>query len=176
MGMMLKELAAALGVSAATVTRNVQDGMPADSVEAARAWRAENCRARIAPPKPAAAALPVEVPTPAAPVAAPVPPPAAPVADVAGVEDYYVSRARREAAEAHLAELKLAEQQGRLVDREAVRSAHARSAVAFRDALLQLAARLAPLLVAESNQATIQRMLETEHRHALKQFAEGTTA
>lgn len=167
MGMMLKELAAALGISAATVTRNVQDGMPTDSPEAARSWRAENCRARISPARAG---------QPAADAAPPPPHVAQPPAEPGTVDDYYVSRARRESAEAHLAELKLAELQGRLVDRDAMRSAHSRSAVAFRDALLQLAARMAPLLVAESNQATIQQMLEAEHRHALKQFAEGPAA
>lgn len=41
------ELASALGVDAALVTRYKRRGMPVDSIEAALAWKAENVRARV---------------------------------------------------------------------------------------------------------------------------------
>lgn len=167
MGMMLKELAAALGVSAATVTRNAQDGMPTDSVEAARAWRAENCRARIAAPRPGQAAL-LEGAAAAGPASIA---PDAP-ADAVKVEDYYVSRARREAAEASRAELALAELQGELVRAADVRASLARRAAAFREGLLQIADRLAAVLAAETDQARVHELLSGEIRTTLLQLTE----
>jgi phage terminase Nu1 subunit (DNA packaging protein) len=51
-----KELAAALGLSPAVVSRCVAAGMPADDAEAARAWRAARVRPRVAADKAASRA------------------------------------------------------------------------------------------------------------------------
>lgn len=84
---------------------------------------------------------------------------------------YQVSRARREQAEAQIAELKLQEQLGQLVRVDSVRSEVAAALGQVREHLLQLPARLAPLIVAEPDQAQIQRLLEAEIRAALAKAA-----
>ncbi len=151
--MMLKDLATALGVSAATVTRDAAVGMPTHSVDAAAAWRREHRRPRHRaqqPPEGATAAGPPQLPS-----AAPDKP------DDSG-GDYWASRARRERAEAELAELKLAEQQGVLIRADAVRAAHAKRLAGLREALLQVPARLAPVLAAETDQARCHDTLQRE--------------
>jgi hypothetical protein len=153
MSMMLKDLATALGVSAATVTRDAAVGMPTHSVDAAAAWRREHRRPRHRaqqPPEGATAAGPPQLPS-----AAPDKP------DDSG-GDYWASRARRERAEAELAELKLAEQQGVLIRADAVRAAHAKRLAGLREALLQVPARLAPVLAAETDQARCHDTLQRE--------------
>ena len=154
MSMMLKDLARELGVSAATVTRDAAVGMPTHSVDAAAAWRREHRRPRHRaqqPPEGATAAGPPQMPG-----ARPEQP------DDAGPGDYWASRARRERAEAELAELKLAEQQGVLIRADAVRAAHAKRLAGLREALLQVPARLAPVLAAETDQARCHDTLQRE--------------
>ena len=75
---------------------------------------------------------------------------------------YWASKARREAAEADLAELKLAEQRGELVRAADVRAAHARRLAGLREALLQIPARLAAVLAAEVSQAACHDKLQAE--------------
>ncbi len=156
MGLSNKELAAQLGKSEATISRNVADGMPTHSVDAARAWRAANKRARIAPSPPvegAVAAGPAVLPEPEQ------------------EQTYWHSRARREKAEADLAELRLAEQMGELVKAAEVRSAYAKRMAALRESLLQLPARLSPVLAAESDMARCHVTLERELHAVLEQVA-----
>jgi hypothetical protein len=86
-------------------------------------------------------------------------------------QSYHTSRARREAAEAALAQLRLAEQRGELVRGDEVRAALARRVASMREMLLSVAARLAPILAAEPDQATVHTTLETEMRQALAQIA-----
>lgn len=91
---------------------------------------------------------------------------------VEGDGDYWHSRARREKAEAELAELKLREQQGELVRVADVRAAMASKLAAMRDALLQIPSRLVPILTAETDPAKIHQSLEVELHQAL-QFVSG---
>ena len=92
-----------------------------------------------------------------------------------GVGDgYTANRGRREAADAEMAELKLAEAQGSLIRIEAVKSALGSVFSTTRDALLQIPARLSPLLAAESDPATVQTMLYTELHQALQHLAGAT--
>jgi hypothetical protein len=93
-----------------------------------------------------------------------------------GDGDYWKSRARREMAEAELSELKLAEQRGVLVRVADVRTALSTKASALREAFLQLPARLAPVLAAESDQARCHDLLQTELRQVLEQFTTATAA
>jgi len=159
--LMRKDLARALGVTPATVTRDADAGMPTTSVEAARAWRQQNRRARVAPPpRPGSAAMPEGA------VAAG---PAVPVDPKDGDGDYWTSRARREAAEAELAELKLAEQRGELVRVADVRSVHAKRVAGLREAMLQIPSRLSAVLAAESNQARCHDVLQQELHAVLQQ-------
>lgn len=90
----------------------------------------------------------------------------------APVEDYYVVKARRERAEADLAELKLAEQRGELVRAADVRSAWAKRAASLREAILQLPARMAPVLAAEADQARCHDLLQAELHAVLAQVTE----
>jgi phage terminase Nu1 subunit (DNA packaging protein) len=161
---MRKDLARALGVSAATVTRDAAAGMPTDSLEAARDWRQKNRRARVAPPPRAGHAAPPEGAVAAGPPQLP---------DVAEEGDYWHSRARREAAEAKLAELKLAELQGVLVRADDVRASLAKRAAAFREGLLQIPARLSAQLAAELDQAKVHALIDGELRTVMGQLVQG---
>ena len=160
--MLRRDLAQALGVNAATVTRDAAAGMPTHSVEAARQWRLENRRARVAPPprrgeppEGAVAAGPAQV---------------ASGDEPANPDDYWASRARREKAEADLAELKLAEQKGELIRTADVRAAYARRAAGLREALLQIPSRLAAVLAAETDMARCHDVIQSELHQVLAQL------
>ena len=87
-------------------------------------------------------------------------------------QEYWESRSRREAAEAAIAEMKEAEMRGALIRVDAVRSAWAGRATSTRDALLQIPARLAPVLAAETDMERVCGLLEEELRQALLQLSE----
>jgi hypothetical protein len=95
-------------------------------------------------------------------------------ADEEGDDGYWASKARREKAEADLAELKLAEQRSELVRAADVRAAQARRLAALRESLLQLPARLAPVLAAEADAARCHDTLQAELHALLEQMTEGT--
>lgn len=91
--------------------------------------------------------------------------------------DYNEARARKEQANAELAELKVAELRGDLVRRDAVAKALFESARAVRDRLLSLPQRLAPVVLAETDQRSVEILLGDEIRRALldlvpEEFAE----
>ncbi len=86
---------------------------------------------------------------------------------------YWASKARREAAEADLAELKLAEQRGDLVRAADVRAAHAKRLAGLRESLLQIPARLAAVLAAETSQSVCHDKLQAEIHGVLALVAEG---
>lgn len=110
-----------------------------------------------------------------APVQADVPPhPLTDAAGATGADDsrpgddgYWQSRSRREAAEAAMAEMKRDELSGELIRVEAVRTAVAQAYITAREAILNLPARLAPQLAAETDTAQIQNMLHAELHAAL---------
>ena len=87
--------------------------------------------------------------------------------------DYNEARARREQAEAELAELKLAEQRGMLVRVEVVKNANARRVSAMREAFLQLPARVVPLLLADTSASAVDAVLKREIHGALQRVLEG---
>jgi phage terminase Nu1 subunit (DNA packaging protein) len=134
--------------------------MPTYSVEAARAWRAQHV-------------APVPGAKPAEPAAGL---PEAAMATTTRPAAYEASRARREAAEAAMAELREGELRGELIRVEAVRAVWASRIVSTRDALLQIPSRLAPVLAAETNLATVTQLLDDELRQALEQLSTPTTA
>lgn len=86
-------------------------------------------------------------------------------------DGYWQSRGRREAAEAELAELKLAEQRGNLIQVKAVESVLSNALAGMREHLLQVSSRLAPLLANESDNFKVQALLDTEINQALQQLA-----
>lgn len=133
--------------------------MPVDSVESARAWR--KARQNIAARK----AEPVETKTPVI-----------RANEVNGDgselgESQDDARTRREIAEANLAEMKESEQRGELIRVEAVKSALAHAYSSTRDALLQIPARMAPLLAADAEPASVQNSLYSEIHQALQHLA-----
>lgn len=160
------EYARRRGCDPAAVTRAVQKGWiteidgKIDPVVADVQWAA-NARSR-ADSRPATAI--------GAQLAGIAPPAAAPDKPASGESAYFVSRARREEAEAQLAELRLQEQQGQLVRADAVRSETARLAAALRESLLQLPARLSPVLAAETDAAKLHDLLQLELHQVLAQL------
>lgn len=135
---------------------------------------AKNSRARVGSKPPAAPALAEpstrldsgdllspEVAGTEAPAAQPPAPP----------DDYTTWRGRREAADAELAELRLAEQRRDLISVAAVEGVWSAMLAGAREHLLQVRARLAPLLAAETDVFKVEQMLEAEHRKALETLA-----
>lgn len=136
-------LADALGLSQSAISKAISRGMPSDDVEAARAWRAANVRPRADSVNDA----------------------------VPGAPDYHAARARREAAEATIAELRQAELEGLLIRVDAVRSVAASTLAATREALLQIPSRMASVLASESSAARVHELLQDEIHQALSQLA-----
>jgi hypothetical protein len=92
-------------------------------------------------------------------------------ADREDPDAYWVVKARRERAEADIAELKLAELRGELVRAADVKASHARRLSALRDSILQLPARLAPVLAAEADAARCHDTLQAELHAVLAQVS-----
>ena len=70
-----------------------------------------------------------------------------------------------------MAKLEREKMEGLLIRVSAVEAAWAASLAAAREHLLQLRARLAPLLAAENDPLKIDAMLDKEHAQALKRLA-----
>ena len=91
--------------------------------------------------------------------------------DEDGSGGYWVSKARREAAEADLAEMKLAEQRRSLISVKAVSDQLALDYATTREGLLQLPSRMGSTLAAETDPAAVERLLRTEIHQALTRLA-----
>lgn len=89
---------------------------------------------------------------------------------------YSIDRARREKYEADMAEIRLREQRGELVSVAAVRAEIASRVGQVRANLLQIPARLAPLLVNESDQARCHALLDGELRAVLANIVDSPPA
>lgn len=89
--------------------------------------------------------------------------------------DYWDSKARREKAEATMAELRAAELARQLVSVERVRAASMRMSRMLRDSLLAIPSKIAPTLATESDSHTIEQALTEALRRALNDIA-GMTA
>lgn len=158
-----------LGLSPAAITKLKGQGMPVDSVEAAKAWR--EARLNVAARKPS------PPPQPEAGIALPPPPAFPPISGGDfGDEDFQMARTRREIAEANLAEMREAELEGKLIRVEAIRAAWAKRISATRDALLQLPHRLAPVLAAETEMERVSQLLDVELRQALTELSRDAVA
>jgi len=86
-------------------------------------------------------------------------------------DPYWTARVRREQAQAELAELELARARGTLVDIEAARAEFVRRVIGARDLLLSVAARLAPVVAAESDLRRVRELLDAEMRRALSMLS-----
>lgn len=150
-----RELATELGIDGGLVSRLKARGMPVDSVQAAQDWRRRNVAPyyRCNKPPPARPAGVAQLP--------------ATGNLVASDESHDQARTRREIADANLSELKVAEQRGDLIRREDMERAVGTLAAGLRESVLQIKARMAPLLAAESDIMKISAMLDAELRAAL---------
>lgn len=83
------------------------------------------------------------------------------------------ARAAKEVFEARIRKLELEERQGNLLQRRAVELEAFNRGQIFRDAMLNIPARIAGLLAAETDQASVHDLLETEIRAMLAQVSEG---
>ena len=163
------------GVSEAAVSKAIKGGRISlidgriDPVAADAQW-ARNSRVR------AGSGNPGRMARVAAPGAAGQPITAGRVADAdgsteRGSDNYWNSRSRREAAEAELAEIELAEKNREVIRVKAVETVWSQALGATREHLLQVRARLAPLLANESDPFKIEQLLDLEHNQALQHLA-----
>jgi hypothetical protein len=174
------QLASELGISTERVRQLKVQGMPTDSLAAAQAWREQrqNVAQRKPAPAPAADATPPRTPLrwgpfddARDPYSRP-PVDAFPGADVPPLgEDRDEARTRREIAEANMAELAEARQRREVISVAAVTRQIATDFATTRDALLQLPARMGPILAAKSDAAEVQTLLEAEIHNALTRLA-----
>lgn len=151
------DLARELGLTRGRVTQLVARGMPTFSADAAAAWRTQHVAARAGSTSKAATPQTTE---PAQGEGVPV--------------RYDASRARREAAEAELSELRLATERGTLIQIAAIETVWAGAMAAARERLLQLPARMGQLLAAESDAFKIEQLLDAEVHEALHHLAGGS--
>lgn len=85
---------------------------------------------------------------------------------------YWSAKATREAAEAAIAQLRLAEMQGELMRVPDARAAWQKTIAGLRESLLQLPSRVVPLLVADTAPAAMDRILRDEIIAALAVLSE----
>jgi hypothetical protein len=105
--------------------------------------------------------------------------PAAPAADppphqLHGDPGYLKSRAAQAEADARIAQMKAAELEGSLVRIDQVRAQLASQLAPVRERLLQLPARLASVLAAQSDAGRVQTLLEAEIHQVLAPLAGAT--
>lgn len=153
--MSLARMAQALGISKTAVHKRGQNGMPLDSVEAAKAWEIANVdlvRSR-------ATALSVDDdPDDSVP---------SPDSDSA---DYRQARAEREQIRRDRERLELQRLQGQLIDLgEATRLAFT-AFRSLRDAALSVPARIRDQCAAESDPMVVERLIEAEIEGAFIRF------
>lgn len=151
-----QELAQALGVDPALVTRYKGRGMPVDSIEAAAAWRQANVRVRASTRMPPAGAEPGVAGAQGA-----APPTESSYAD---------HRARRERAEADMAELEARRRAGQLIDRAAGERAVFEAFRELRDATGNALRDAADRLVGLTDVREIEHRLLDAQRAAFEAF------
>jgi hypothetical protein len=150
MPLTISEMARGLNLSRTAVRNHVAQGMPLTSVRAAQAWRARHLDpSRIERGK-AAHGGPVPEPT-----------------------DLSLARTTRIEAANELAQLALLEKRGVLARRNKVRAEFARSLAGLRGALLQIPARLAPVIAAAADPTQIGQLLADEFDQVLAAFDHG---
>lgn len=163
------ELARALGLSKQAVSKLKGQGMPVDSVESARAWRDENLS--VAARKEARESVPVANVASVAkkPDVRAFPPLGDD--DDGEDEDFKAARTREKISEANMAEMNEAKMRREMINVAVVERQLATDYATTRDALLQIPARIAPLLAVETSPAAIQAMLDAELHQALVNLA-----
>jgi len=154
-------IAKGLGIDPILVTRYKRQGMPIDSLEAARAWRAANIRPRAVSGSPAKKTAASKRAEPNGHARAKRPPP----------NPYQDARTRLAIAEAQDAELRLLERKGVLRHEGALRAELARRLSGLRDAILQMPSRLQAVAAAETDEAKVYDLIQDECFGVLAQIA-----
>jgi phage terminase Nu1 subunit (DNA packaging protein) len=98
-----------------------------------------------------------------------------PAADVGAIPNYDESRAKREAAEASIAEMKEAEMRGKYLQKTEVDSAIFEIARAMRDGLTNCARRIAADVAGLPNAEDCEAVIDREHRALLESMAHRVT-
>ena len=170
-----RELAVSRQAVADLVKRQVltldADGRVA--IDHARAIIAERIRPSA---KTASAPLPTSAATTVQPATAPAPPATPPAAPPAAphapdtITSYHVARTLREAAEANIAQLRLAQMSGALIDRDAATQAAFTAFRTLRDNLSYIPRRVAGQIAAMTTARDVQMFLEDALRETLDSY------
>ena len=174
-----KELAAALGISGAMVTKLAKRGMPVDDLDQAVRWRLRHLEpARTKGTRMASvdgtAAPDMAAGTRVDAAAPPQPAIAARQVDDDGAEPaegYSAARTRRERAEADLAEMRRSELAGQLVRLADVDRAAFEASRALRDGLTNCSHRLSATVAVLTTPDECSSAIEREHRTLLQSWA-----
>jgi hypothetical protein len=161
MALSIRKMAAALGVGKSQVARDAAAGMPMDSPEAAQAWRAQNRDvARTAEGR-------IDRTPPATLPTAPSDPGDDDKPTPTDTEDYRKARTEREQVRLARERMELDQARGAVIDApEAARLAFTAFRT-LRDAVLNVPAREAPLLAAETDPFKIEQLLYAALSEAL---------
>ncbi|MBC9071833.1 hypothetical protein IAI53_07615 [Thauera sp. CAU 1555] len=149
--MTLTELGNALGISKGQVSKLADRGMPTDSVEAARAWRAKNLHPSWSEEARAAGE--------------------GAAAGAGNSSAFWAAKTRKEAAQAELAEIELAREKRALCEIEKVHRALYAAHRVLRDQLLSVPNRLAAQVVGVTPQAAAE-LMRGEIRRCLDEFSQ----
>lgn len=90
-----------------------------------------------------------------------------PASEDAAMTSYHVAKTLREAAEARIAQLRLAELRGELVRAQDINVELARIFATFRESMQQIPNRMAAILAVETDQARVHDLLDAEITGAL---------
>lgn len=154
------DIARALEVDPAMVTRWEKRGMPVYDIEAAKRWRSANVRPRVkAMPamtdnRQSAAATPAGGPT-----------------DEASRSDYFQAKTRREIAEAAKAEMEMKKMSGALVERDLVELASYEAGRLLRDMVLSVPSKSAAELAALTSPQEVEAHLRESLRRVLAELS-----
>jgi len=161
-----KQMAELLGISGAMVSKARAKGMPMSSVEEARRWRedrlAYNLRKDVNPTRTGTKAVN------AAPDGRLKEPPAA------QQPGYIHSRARREQAEAEMAELNLAKAREEVIEKEPAVMATFTAFRGLRDEVMQVGRRVSARCASMNDPREIQLLIDATMRDLLTSFAQRT--
>lgn len=162
--MTFEQLSKETGKAGSLLHRYSKRGMPTSSAAEALAWISANVRQK-ASSKPAAAKS-----KRAGKGSSPKP-----RTSRAPASSYQEARTRSAIAEAQDRELGVLERRGVLVRRETIKAELGRRLAGLRDALLQIPARLAPVLAAETEDSKVHDILQDELYAVLAQVSEVAT-
>lgn len=152
------DIARALDVDPAMVTRWEKRGMPVYDIEAAKRWRSANIRPRAKAPSTQEQA-PQHGPSGSAP------------GSVANGSDYWEAKTRREIAEASKAEMEMKKMSGNLVERDLVERASYEAGRLLRDMVLSVPSKSAAELAALSTPQEVESYLREALRRVLAELS-----